>query len=155
MANPLDLWKGSNRWMSSPFREMSRYQESIDRLMNEIMNLRREEGSLGGDFTPSCEVNEDEKNYIMKFDLPGIKKDQVKVEVDNDRLTVRAERKEEREEKTKKKYLSEISYGSYVRTFTLPQTIDEKKVEAKFEDGVLIINVPKSETPKAKQISIH
>lgn len=154
MANLPDIWRTGR--FANPFREMTRYQERMDRLMNELMGARPEEGALGFDFTPSCEISEEERNYLLKVDLPGVKKENVKVEVDGDRLTIRAERKEEKEEKSKKRYLSEISYGSYVRSFSLPQPIDEKKVEAKFEDGVLMVTVPKTEAAsKAKQISIH
>lgn len=153
MANIPDLWK-SNRSLN-PFREITRIQEDMDRFVKELMGTTGERSLEKFDFAPSCEVSEQDNSYSMKFDLPGIKKDQVKVEVDGDRLTIRAERKEEKEEKNKKRYLSEISYGSYVRSFTLPQAIDEKKVDAKFEDGVLLITVPKAEATKAKQISIH
>jgi HSP20 family protein len=75
--------------------------------------------------------------------------------MDGDRLTIRAERKEEKEENTKKRHLSEIAYGSYLRSFTLPQAIDANKIEAKFDDGVLTVTVPKGQANKAKQISIH
>lgn len=153
MANLPDPWR-SNRF-TSPFREFSRYQDRMDRLMNELMGARSEEGVTSFDFAPSCEISEEDRNFLLKVDLPGVKKENVKVEVDGDRLTIRAERKEEKEEKSKRRHLSEISYGSYVRSFTLPQAIDEKKVDAKFEDGVLIVTVPKTEATKAKQISIQ
>jgi HSP20 family protein len=88
-------------------------------------------------------------------DLPGVSKEQVKVETDKDQLTVRAERKEEKKSETKKKYLTEMYYGSYVRSFTLPSPVDEKKVDAKFENGVLTITIPKTEASKAKQIPVQ
>lgn len=153
MAQLPDLF--TSKRMSNPLREITRLQEEMDRMVNELMGARTEGSLEKFDFSPSCEISEHEKSYEMKFDLPGVKKDQVKVEIDGDRLTVRAERKEEKEEKSKKRHLSEISYGSYMRSFTLPHTIDEKKVDARFEDGVLLVSVPKSESTKAKQISIH
>ncbi|MFM6927799.1 MAG: Hsp20/alpha crystallin family protein [Bdellovibrio sp.] len=153
MANLPDPWR-SNRF-ANPFRELSRYHDRMDRLMNELVGARSEEGAMGLDFAPSCEISEEDRHFLLKVDLPGVKKENVKVEVDGDRLTIRAERKEEKEEKSKRRHLSEISYGSYVRSFTLPQAIDEKKVDAKFEDGVLLVTVPKSEAAKAKQISIQ
>lgn len=107
-------------------------------------------------FSPSCEVSEEENSYILKFDLPGVKKDQVKVEANQNELTVRAERKEEKKSETKKKYLSEVSYGSYMRSFTLPEPIDQKAVDAKFENGVLTITVPKTKVASSsKQIEVH
>lgn len=153
MASLPSLWRGS--YLSNPFREFSRYQDRMDRLMNELMELRGEEGAVGTDFAPSCEISEEEKFFQLKADLPGVKKEDVKVEVNGDRLTIRAERKEEKEEKSKKRHVSEISYGSYVRSFTLPQAIDEKKVDAKFENGVLFVTVPKAEESKSRQISVH
>ena len=68
---------------------------------------------------------------------------------------IRAERKEEKKSESKKKYLSEMYYGSYARSFTLPGPVDEKKVEAKFENGVLTVTVPKTESLKAKQIPVN
>ncbi|WP_295900993.1 Hsp20/alpha crystallin family protein [uncultured Bdellovibrio sp.] len=156
MANLPDRWRSGR--FASPFREFSRYQDRMDRLMNELMGFREEGSPTEFDFSPSCEFSEEEKNYLLKVDLPGVKKENVKVEVDGDRLTIRAERKEEKldeSKEAKKRHLSEISYGSYVRSFTLPQPIDEKKVDAKFEDGVLLVNIPKGEASKAKQISVH
>jgi len=82
-------------------------------------------------------------------------KDQVKVEVNNDQLTVHAERKDEKQSENNKKYLSEVYYGSYTRSFTLPTAMDEKKIDAKFENGILTITVLKTEALKAKQIPVQ
>lgn len=154
MANLPDVWRSAR--FASPFRELSRYQERMDRLMNELLGSRGEEGAMGFDFSPSCEITEEDRSYLLKVDLPGVKKENVKVEVEGDRLTIRADRKEEREEKSKRRHLSEISYGSYVRSFNLPQPIDESKVDARFEDGVLHVSIPKMEgSSKTKQISVH
>lgn len=151
MASNLQKWF-ENR---SPFRGFSQMEDSFDRLMNELMNMRRNGNLSTFEFSPSCDLTEEENQYVMTFDLPGIHKDQVKVEVDNNQITVSAERKEEKKKDTKKSHLSEIHYGSYQRSFTLPTTIDEKKVDAKFENGVLTLTVPKTETSKLKQIPVH
>lgn len=153
MANLPSFFR-QNR-IGSPFRELTRIQEDMDRVVNELMGGSTEGALEKFDFAPSCEITEQENSYLMKVDLPGVKKDQVKVEMDGDRLTIRAERKEEKEENTKKRHLSEIAYGSYLRSFTLPQAIDANKIEAKFDDGVLTVTVPKGQANKAKQISIH
>ena len=153
MSNALERWF-DNRSLN-PFRDFTQVQESFDRLFNEFMNLKRTNGPQGMSFSPSCEIAEENNNYILKFDLPGVVKDQVKVEVDKDQLTIQAERKEEKKSETKRKYLSEMYYGSYTRSFTLPGPVDEKKVDAKFENGVLTITVPKTESLKAKQIPVH
>ena len=153
MINPLEKW--FERRQVSPFSDFSQLQESFDRMFNEFMNLRKTTGLQELGFSPSCEIAEEENNYILTFDLPGVKKDEVQVEADNDQLTIRAERKESKKMDTAKKYLSEVYYGTYSRTFTLPGPIDEKKIEAKFENGVLVVTVPKTESTKTKQIPVH
>ncbi|GIL18070.1 MAG: molecular chaperone [Oligoflexia bacterium] len=153
MSTALERWFDNKRL--SPFRDFSDVQESFDRLFNEFMNLKKTSGISDFSFSPSCEIAEEGNNYVMKFDLPGVTKDQVKVEAENDQITIRAERKEEKKTDSKKKYLSELYYGSYVRSFTLPGPVDEKKVDAKFENGVLTVTIPKTEALKAKQIPIH
>jgi HSP20 family protein len=154
MPNALERWF-DRRQQLTPFRDFSQIQESFDRLFNEFMNLKKTNGLQEFGFSPSCEIAEEGNNYVLTFDLPGVKKDQVKVEADNDQLTVYAERKEEKKSESKKKYLSEVYYGSYARTFTLPGPVDEKKVDAKFDNGVLTVMVPKIESTKTKQIPVH
>jgi HSP20 family protein len=154
MANAIERWF-DRRQQLAPFRDLSQIQESFDRLFNEFMNLRRTDGLQEIGFSPSCEIAEEANRYVLLFDLPGVKKDHVKVEVDNDQITVQAERMDERKSDSKKTFLSEVYYGSFARTFTLPMPIDEKKIDAKFENGVLTIMVPKSEGTKTKQIPVH
>jgi HSP20 family protein len=153
MPNALERWFDNKSL--SPLRDFSQVQESFDRLFNEFMNLKKTNGMQSLSFSPACEISEEDDNYILKFDLPGVTKDQVKVEADKDQLTIRAERKEEKKSESKKKHLSEMYYGSYTRSFTLPGPVDEKKVDAKFENGVLTVKVPKTESLKAKQIPVQ
>lgn len=152
MSNAIEKWFDSRSL--SPFRDFSQMQDSFDRLFNEVASLRKTGDMQSLSFSPSCEVAEENNSYVLKFDLPGVSKDQVKVETDKNQITVRAERKEEKKSESKKKYLSEMYYGSYTRSFTLPSQVDENKVEAKFENGVLTVTVPKTESMKAKQIPI-
>lgn len=153
MSKELDRWL-ENKSLS-PFRDFSQMQESFDRLFDELASMKRRNGLTELNFSPSCEISEEGSNYVLKFDIPGVTKNQVKVEVDNDQLTIRAERKEEKKSETRKKYLSELYYGSYTRSFTLPGPVDEKKIDAKFENGVLTVTIPKTEALKAKQIPVH
>ncbi|MGE3975522.1 MAG: Hsp20/alpha crystallin family protein [Bdellovibrionales bacterium] len=153
MSNALELWF-DNKKMNT-FRELSQFDDSFDRLFNEMLTLKKKNGLQEFNFSPSCEIVDEGNNYVMKFDLPGVTKDQVKVEIDKNQLTVSAERKEEKKKETKKKFLSEISYGAYTRSFTLPGSVDEKKVDANFNNGVLTITVPKTEAVNTKQIPIH
>ena len=153
MSNALERWLDVKRL--SPFRESTHIEDTFDRLFNEITNSKKRSSSDSLNFYPSCDITEDEMNYIFCFDIPGISKDHVHVEVNKDQLNVRAERHEEKKSDTKKKHLSEVSYGSYTRSFTLPGPVDEKNVNAKFENGVLTVSVPKTETLRAKQIAIQ
>ncbi len=143
------LWQSRNE----PVRMLSRLQGDLDRFFEDL-DIAQPQWATSG-FSPSCELNEDKSNYIMKFDLPGVKKDDIKVDVDGNVLTVSAERHEEKKSAEGKSRYSEISYGSYQRSFTLPSSIDEKKVDAKYESGVLTLTMPKTEVSKAKQIAIH
>lgn len=153
MSNMIERWL-DNRPLK-PFRDLSELQESFDRLFNEFTKLKRINGLRDFGFAPSCEITEEGTNYVLKFDMPGVSKDQVKVEVDKDQLTVTAERKEESTTEEKKKFLSELYYGAFSRSFTLPGIVDDSKVEAKFKEGVLTVVVPKVESPQTKQIPIH
>ena len=151
MENPLNLFRGS--W--SPFREIAKMQSALDRMLEDFPEAMRRSDVKAFHFSPSCEVSENESQYVLKFDIPGVSKDQVKIELIENELTVSAERKEEKKKETKNTLVSEIHYGSYVRSFNLPCAVDEKKVDASYQNGVLTITVPKTESAKAKQIAIH
>lgn len=153
MSNMIERWL-DNRPLR-PFRDLSELQESFDKLFNEFTKLKKINGLRDFGFTPSCEITEEGSNYVLKFDIPGVSKEQVKVEVDKDQITVSAERKEEIVSDQKKKFLSELYYGAFSRSFTLPGIADESKIEAKFKDGVLTVIVPKMESLQTKQIPIH
>lgn len=153
MSNLIERKMAASRL--SPMRDFAQLQDSFNRLFSEFASLRKSGGMPEFNFSPSCDISEEGNNYVMKFDLPGVTRDQVKVEAENDQLTIWAERKEEKKTESKKKYLSEVCYGSYSRSFTMPGPIDEKKIDAKFENGVLTVTMPKTEQSKAKQIPIH
>ncbi len=149
MRSPLQVWKENH----NPFRELAQMQRSMERLFEDLTPRQSE---LTTSFNPKCEVTDDKTNYYFKFDLPGVPKDQIKVELNNNVLTVSAERKEEKEtNESKKHYVSELFYGSYLRSFTLPNDIDEKKVDAKYEDGVLKLTIPKNGKAQSKQIAVQ
>ena len=101
MANALERWLGGNNNMT-PFREFSQIQSSFDRLLNEITGIKKMNELQDVGFSPSCEITDEGNSYLLKFDLPGVTKDQVRVEADKDRLMIHAERKEE---KKKSRYL--------------------------------------------------
>src|SRR5437588_7208092 len=104
------------------------------------------------DWEPLADITEDDKEYIIKAELPDVKKEDVKVAVENGVLTISGERKFEKEEKKKKYHRVERAYGTFVRSFTLPDDANAGYVKAEFKEGVLTVHVPKSEHAKPKHI---
>lgn len=152
MSNLLDLWKSPS---INPFRELNQLQRAMDRVFDDMSTLNRKSGGANL-LNPSCEVSEDKSSYLVRFDLPGIPKDQIKIELDENRLTVSGERKEEKNEEDshKKKHLSEMYYGSFYRSFTLPTAVDAEKSTASYDHGVLSISIPKAGGNKSRQIAV-
>ena len=139
--NLSDLWR---RGLADPFEDWS-----LPSL------LRRNESSAQG-FNPTCEVSEDKAHYTFKFDLPGIPKDQIRIELDDNRLTVSGERREFKEEGSKdsRRHFSEMQYGSFVRSFTLPTPVNAEKVNAMYDHGVLTVNLGKRDATASRQITV-
>ncbi|MBW8271148.1 Hsp20/alpha crystallin family protein [Caldovatus aquaticus] len=104
---------------------------------------------------PAVDIVEDEKEYRITAELPGMDARDVELTLSDDMLTLRGEKKEEREEKTANYYLSERRFGSFQRSFPLPQGVDRDKIEAKFEKGVLTITLPKTPEAAARQKKIE
>ena len=97
-------------------------------------------------WSPVVDVTEDDNEFLIKMELPDVKKEDVKVLVENGILQIRGERKFEKEEKGKKYHRVERSYGSFERSFTLPETSKPEALSAKYEDGLLAVHVPKNKT---------
>ncbi|MGD7654546.1 MAG: Hsp20/alpha crystallin family protein [Verrucomicrobiales bacterium] len=107
------------------------------------------------DWSPAVDISEDETEYLIKADLPDISKDDVKVTVDNGTLVLRGERRQEKEEENKKFHRIERSYGSFLRTFVLPEDADQRTVSADFKEGVLYVHLPKNEEKQPKHIEVN
>ncbi len=110
----------------------------------------------GGVLPVDLDVSEDDKAVLVKADLPGMDKDDVDISIDNGMLTIRGEKKEEREEQERDYYVAERHYGSFRRSFRLPESVDEDKVSASFKQGVLEVTLPKRPEAqrKAKKIEV-
>jgi HSP20 family protein len=106
------------------------------------------------DWTPTVDISESDGEYLIKAELPEVKKEDVKVTVEDGVLTLQGERRQEKEEKGKRYHRVERSYGSFVRSFTLPESVDETGVKAEYKDGVLSLHLPKSEKVKPKAIDV-
>jgi HSP20 family protein len=107
-----------------------------------------------GDWTPRVDIAETDKAFVIKAEIPEVNKEDVKVNVDNRILTIRGERKQEKEEEGKKFHRVERYYGSFTRSFTLPDNVDETKVTASFTDGMLNLQIPKTEKAKPKALEV-
>jgi HSP20 family protein len=143
------------RW--DPFKEMDELQSRVAKLLG-LTPARTGNGGQElmtvAEWAPSVDIIEDEKEWLVKADLPEVKKEDVKVTVVNGVLTFTGERKFEKEEKDKKYHRIERSYGNFLRSFTLPDGADGSKVNAEFKDGVLRVHLPKSEKAKPKTVEV-
>ena len=107
-----------------------------------------------GEFSPAVDIAEEDVQYLVKVDLPGVSKDDVKITMEGNLLTISGEKKEQKETKKSNYHSLERNYGSFSRSFTLPTTVQGDKVEAEYKDGVLNITLPKAEEAKRKQIEV-
>jgi HSP20 family protein len=141
------------RW--EPFREFATLQDRMNRLFRESYNEGRDESLTTTSFAPAVDVYEDEHKVTLKIEVPGIEEKDIDVRVENNTLTVHGERKIEKEEKEENYRRVERQYGSFTRTFTLPQTVDTENVSANYDKGVLKISLPKKAEAKPKQIKVN
>lgn len=136
-----------------PFREMENVLDRYNRAIR--WPLRGSQEVMGtDDWAPRVDIAETDKAFCIKAEIPEVKKEDVKVTVENGVLTIRGERKQEKEDKNKKFHRIERYYGSFVRSFTLPENVDPKAIEASFKDGMLDLQVPKTEEVKPKAIEV-
>ena len=146
------------RW--DPFKEMEETQNRLARIFG-LSPARAGSGDKEAmtiaQWAPSVDISEDDKEWLVKTDLPEVKKEDVKVMVENGVLTITGERKFEKEEKDKKYHRIERAYGNFFRSFALPDAADGSKVAAEFKDGVLKVHLPKNEkaTPKAVEVKVQ
>jgi len=142
------------RW--DPFRELEDMSDRLNRMFSRpaLPRTNGKETMVVADWVPSVDVSETDGEYQIKAEIPDVKKEDVRVTLEDGVLTIQGERKQEKEEKGKKYHRVERSYGSFVRSFTLPDLVDEEKVKAEFKDGVLNLHLPKSEKPKPKAIEV-
>ena len=143
------------RW--DPFKEM----DDAPHRLAKFFGLAPVNTTAGGqevmtlsEWTPAVDISEEDKEWLVKADLPDVKKEDVKVTVENGVLTVTGERKFEKEDKERKYHRIERSYGNFFRSFTLPEGADGAKVSAEFKDGVLKVHLPKNEKAKSKAVEV-
>jgi HSP20 family protein len=147
------LMNALTKW--NPFRELEEIQNRLGSMFGRTpLRALGEEKMTVSEWMPLVDIIEDEKEYMIKAELPEVKKEDVKVTVENGTLSITGERKFEKEEKGKKYHRVERAYGSFMRSFTLPEGTTADKVSAEFKDGVLKVHLPKSEEVKPKSIDV-
>ncbi|MEI9898115.1 MAG: Hsp20/alpha crystallin family protein [Chthoniobacter sp.] len=148
MTNTLTRW--------NPLRELEEFQNRILGAFNPTTSRRAngQESLTLAEWMPLVDITEDDAEYLITAELPEVKKEDVRVTVENGVLTITGERKFEKEEKNKKWHRVERAYGSFARSFALPDDGDAAKVNAEFKDGMLKVRVAKSESARPKQIEV-
>jgi len=138
-----------------PFRDLRTLQEEVNRLFS--TNLTRAFGDEGigrGAWAPSVDIYENKDQIVLEAELPGMKQEDFDLSIENNVITLRGERKFEKTEETDNYHRVERSYGSFTRSFTLPQTVSAEGATAEYNNGVLRVTLPKREETKARRIQV-
>lgn len=151
----LTRWEPVTRW--SPWKELEEMEKRLSTIFGRppvTTGGEKQEAISVTQWSPLVDITEDDKEYVVKAELPEMKKEDIKINVHDDVLTVSGERKYEKEEKGKKFHRVERAYGSFMRSFTLPEDADGSKISAEYKDGMLKVHLPKSEQAKKKAIEV-
>lgn len=149
-SDELKLWRTRDRW--NPLREIENLQTRMNQLMASWPD--GEEAMTVSDWSPLVDIIEQNGEYLVKAEVPEVKKEDLKVRVEDGTLQITGERKSEKEEKGRKFHRIERSYGSFERCFALPEDVDSTKVTSEFKDGILQVHLPKSPSAKTKAIEV-
>ena len=129
-------------------------QERINRIFTDNTLSRMGTEEVMGSWTPLCDIQEDGNDIVVAAELPGIDRSDIDVQVENNILTLKGERKREKAFQSENAYRTERFYGSFTRSFTLPVTVDTEKIRAEYRDGVLTVHLPKVEEAKPRKIKV-
>ena len=141
------------RW--DPFAEM---QSVFSPLMSRnwgLMPRLSGDGDMTMEWSPSADISENDKEYLIRAELPGVRKEDVKVNLSNGLITIEGERRQDKQEKGEKFHRVERFYGSFSRRFSLPDNIKAEGVRSDYKDGVLAVHIPKAEKEQPKQIPVQ
>jgi HSP20 family protein len=146
------------RWSSEvpAFRGLESLRRDMNRMFDEFFrgDILADESFFGRDWTPPVDVVENDNAFILKAELPGMNKDDVKITLENNLLTIRGEKKNETEKKEGNFHRVERSYGMFERSFTIPGTITASEIDAQYKDGILTLTLPKAAEAKPKLIDV-
>jgi HSP20 family protein len=131
------------------------FHDSFEKMFDEFLGVNRRKMDLQNfDWTPRVNVEEHEDRFEITADLPGMEKENINIEVQDNVLTIKGERKYEKEEKEAEYHICERSYGTFQRAFTLPENVKTDDIDAEYKDGVLKLALPKIEPAKPKEIKV-
>lgn len=140
------------RW--DPFREMTNLQSTLSRILNQENAQSGDDLMTSGMFIPPVDIYEDEHSFKLHVEVPGLKESDIDIRLENNTLTLRGERKFENEQREENFRRLERRYGTFTRSFTLPNTVDVENVSAQYDNGVLAIQLGKKAEAKPKQIKV-
>ena len=154
--NTLLRWDPISRTRWNPYKDRDEFENRLATMLDarEATGNGGKEALTVAQWSPLVDITEEEKEYLIRAELPDMKKEDVRLTVENGVLTISGERKFEKEEQGRKYHRIERAYGSFVRSFSLPEDADGSKVSADFKDGMLQVHLPKSEKAKPKAIEI-
>ncbi len=153
----MERWRPARRLVPwQPFRELEEMARSFENIVGRpsLSATWRRLPTVEREWTPALEVFEKEDKFVVKVELPGMKEADIDVSVKDDALTIKGERKSESEVNEEDYYCCERSYGSFFRSIALSSTVDAKKIEASYENGVLEVSLPKAAEVKPKKIAV-
>ena len=140
----------------NPWGDMFKMQkmDMMNPMMSPMMSMRDPSSMMR--WTPLCDIKETDKCFCVKAELPGMKKEDLNIEMNDNMLTISGERASEKKEDTEQWHCIERCYGKFSRSIKLPKNVDEKNIQAKFENGMLELTVPKTpEKPKSTKITVR
>jgi HSP20 family protein len=141
------------RW--DPFRDIVTLREKMNRLFEDAVTARGEEKDMiSSTWAPSVDIYETESSLILTAEVPGIEEDNIEIKIEDNTLSLSGERKFEKETKEESYYRIERSYGSFYRSFTIPRHIDQEKIKAEHDNGVLRVTMPKKPESKPKTVKV-
>lgn len=140
-----------------PFRELSLMQDRMNRMFGDFYGRRLDDDVMSrGDWVPAVDIYEnDNHEIVIRAEMPGMKREDIELRVENNTLTLRGERKREAEVRDEQYHRVERAYGAFVRSFSLPSTVDAGHVSAEYKDGVLSVTLPLREEAKPRQIPVE
>ena len=139
----------------NPFAETEEFPTGLRVFQDTINRMLSEQGGTTRPWAPSVDILENENELVLKADVPGVDLKDIDIQIENGTLTLKGERKFEKEEKSKGYHRLERSYGSFVRYFTLPDTVAADQVRADYQNGVLTVTLPKKELAKPRSIKVQ